>query len=273
MNVLVYSNPEYSIEDDYYFLKLFKDYDNSKLIINFSYEDPHSPELKKLNEYFDLNNVIGEGSELNKLASLKRCVVENISSKGKNLTNRLYDDLDCIEIINQSKKDGYSLNCRYISYIFMQLLLALGFKARWVMCLPMDLRDDECHCVTEVYSKELEKWIVVDAAFDLFYFNKKGIPMNLAEMRKTLIEENKLKFFSPNKEYSYFIQNYWKKNIFRFKYLINNKYNALASSQIEFACLNPDNFVLKNKEFILNGKTNILNYYYNETMFYKGENV
>ncbi len=55
----------------------------------------------------------------------------------------------------------------------MQLLLALGFKARWVMCLPMDLRDDECHCVTEVYSKELEKWIVVDAAFDLFYFNKK----------------------------------------------------------------------------------------------------
>lgn len=271
MNILVYSNPEYSIEDDYYFLNFFKEYDNSEHIIKFFFENHLSLELKKIYNFFNLNLIVGEESELNKLAKLKRWAVDNLSSKGKNLTSRLYDDLNVIEIVEQSKKDGYSLNCRYISYVFMQLVLSLGFKARWVMCLPMDLRDDECHCVTEVYSKELQKWIVVDAAFDLFYFNNKGIPINLEEMRKMLIKENKLKFLSPNKEFSYFVQNYWKKNIFRFKYLINNKSNALASRLIEYACLNPKDFILKNKEFKIRERTNKFNFYYNEKLFYKGE--
>lgn len=271
MNPLVYLNPEYSIEDDYHFLKLFKKYDDKKSIINFKYGDNTISNQLNFDDYTDLNKIIGNGNELSRLAKLKRWVVENASGKGKNLPGRLYDNLNCIDIIRKAKEDGYSLNCRYLSYVYMQLAIFLGFRTRWVMCLPMDLRDDECHCVVEVYSKDLKKWIVVDAALDLFYFSEKGIPLNLLEMRKMLIERNKLKFFSPNKDYSCFVQNYWKKNIFRFKYLINNKINALSLTEIKFACLNPKDFILKDKKFLQNGKKYELNYFYNDRIFYEEE--
>src|SRR5690554_7689625 len=101
MNVLVYSNPVYSIEDDYYFLNFFKEYDNSEHIINFFYENHSSSKLKKIYNYFNLNLIVGKGSELNKLAKLKRWAVDNLSSKGKNLTSRLYDNLNVIEIVEQ----------------------------------------------------------------------------------------------------------------------------------------------------------------------------
>lgn len=67
------------------------------------------------------------------------------------------------------------MNCRYISLIFTQILLAAGFKARWVSCL---------HCVSEVYIEEYRKWIVVDVALNVLYFDKKG---NKVRMKKLTI--------------------------------------------------------------------------------------
>lgn len=51
----------------------------------------------------------------------------------------------------------------------------------------MELNYCECHCVSEVFIEELNKWIVVDVALNLFYFNKRGEILNLYEIRQHIL--------------------------------------------------------------------------------------
>ena len=168
-----YKNMEFSKDDDLYFLKMFKNYSSNETKgIKLKYE-LNSPGLVKIKERWNLTSIMGTGSDIKKILRLKKWAYDLLCFKGNPLCSRRYDSLDCFDIIDTAKREGYSLNCRYISLIFTQILLSVGYKARWVSCLPMELNYNECHCVTEVYVEEYRKWIVIDLALGLLYFNKK----------------------------------------------------------------------------------------------------
>lgn len=94
--------------------------------------------MKQIKEQWNLENVIGSGTEVQRIARLKKWAYELLSFNGKKLESRRYETLNCFETIKSAQSEGYSLNCRYMSLIFTQILLAAGFKARWVSW-PMDL--------------------------------------------------------------------------------------------------------------------------------------
>lgn len=178
MSNLFYDNLEYSLSDSLYFLRLFSKYNhdnNTKINIGFKYGNKDAKGLTLLRQELGLGNIMGTGSELQRLLRILKWAAEYLGFKGKPLDSRRYDKDGWFDTIETAKKEGYCLNCRYISLLFTQILLAVGFKARWVTCLPMELNYKECHCVTEVFVESLNKWIVVDAAYNLLYFDKKGI--------------------------------------------------------------------------------------------------
>ncbi len=268
-----YEQAEYGVEDDLRYLKLFSEYDN--VVRDNSHcpvflFDIDSPGIQKIKKIWDIDNVAGDGTELQKIGRLKKWANQLLCFKGLKLESRRYDKLDCFDTISLAKKEGYSLNCRYISLIFTQILLAAGFKARWVSCLPMELNYNECHCVTEVYINELKKWIVVDVAFNLLYFDKMGNLLNLYELRQHILTETKFRVFSLTPEHFQYVWEYWTRHVFRFKFLLENTYSMLLNANKTFVFLNPKNFIVNNKRIISNNQeiTNFLQFY-NSEFFWK----
>lgn len=261
-----YKDTEYSSKDDYYFLNHYKDYCicseiNKKL--EFNYSTTNKGTFLK----FDLIKIAGKGNELSKLSKLKKWAESILHFSGKPLADQRYDGTYYEDIIFNAQKDGFALNCRYISFIFTQILLSAGFKARWVICKSMDLRDTECHCVTEVFVNTLDKWIVIDPAFRKMYFNRKGDILNLVEIRQLLAKGENIRFVSHDKEYSKVLQLYWIKNSFRFCYCASELESIYNSPKVSFWCLNPKGYKMINRTVKLK-KLVRFEFYDNVNLFY-----
>ncbi len=143
----IYADLNYSHEDNLYFLNLFSKYDDSQSDekLQFLFEDKNSSELIRVSKILNLENIVGFGDELQKLSKLKQYASDILSFDGRFLRNREFEYMNSLEIIDSAKKLGFSLNCRYKSFIFTQILLSVGYKARWVRCLPFDLRTSDAH--------------------------------------------------------------------------------------------------------------------------------
>ncbi len=273
-----YQYAEYGLDDDYRFLSLYPEYDNKGIVPfdfpEFTFEKENSPGLSRIRNEWDIIRVMGEGSELQRILKLKKWAFDLLCFPGKKLESRRYDHMDCFETIKTAKKERYSLNCRYISVIFTQILLAAGFRARWVSCLPMELNYCECHCVTEVFIFSLRKWIVVDLALNLLYFDRSNTVLNLYEMKSHILMRQPLRIQAASKERFEYIQEYWVRHVFRFKFLLNSKYNMLAAKNKIYVFLNPKGFVVDNKEIIHSDSdsTKLLHFYDNR-LFWGEENV
>ncbi len=107
----------------------------------------------------------------------------------------------------------------------------------------------------------------MDAAFNLFYFDNKGTPLGLIEMRNRFTHGETIKFISQNAWLKQDLLLYWIKNLFRFNYAINNRYNMLCEPITEYACLNPEGFVMENRLVEIDGRTTSYHYYYNDALF------
>ena len=268
----MYKNSEVSSEDDLYFLRLFSEYDHTaKQSVQMKFEKTKIQDQERLTKTLGLEVLKKDDDEIKKIIELKKWAVRNLSFKGEMIKTREFDYLDCLEIIEKAKSNGNALNCRYITLVFTQILLTMGFKARLICCMSMDLRDTECHWVTEVYINQLRKWIVVDIPLDFFYFDAKGNLLNLIEMRRMIVKGENIRLISTNREHILFTQQYWRKNIFRFKFLEINKYNMLMSENKHYLVLNPKGFIMQNKKRI-NEKNHVIqiSYYYDERLFWEG---
>ena len=165
---------------DYKSLKYYSvDLDRQEKVINFF-------GLKKINEI---------DNELTKLSMLNKWAYKYFHSDGEPIKDRRYDGLNIFDLFLQSKNENKSLNCRYISMIFTQILSSLNFYSRWIIIKPHDINDCECHCLTEVYVFSLKKWIALDPSFGLIYFDKKGTPLNCLELRMNIIQGKKIEVF------------------------------------------------------------------------------
>ncbi len=262
----IYSNIDVSTDDDIYFLKLFGEYDEAaKRMPSVVYADYTDKGMEDIREKFRLEVIDKQDAELKFIMDLKKKAVNLFWFDGEELGEKKYDELSVIDIIDQAKKDNKKLNCRYRAYIFLHMLLACGIKARMVSCMSMDLRYSDCHWVTEVFIEKLKKWIVVDVAMDYIYFDERGLPLNLFEIRDRILNNKRIKFFSTNVEHILFTQEYWKKNIFRFRFVRENTCNFLRGREIYFMGLNPKRFVMKNKVYTDNNRQIHCQYYYNAT--------
>ena len=63
------------------------------------------------------------------------------------------------------------------------VLLAIGWRSRFVACIGHDPEDPDCHVVTAVFAESLGRWIMLDAAFNCYFTNGEGEILGLQEVR------------------------------------------------------------------------------------------
>jgi len=145
-------------------------------------------ELKRLRTDFKLDKVVADGkTEFEKFLLLKRWV----RSRWNHGWNNSNPPLNAYEILKRAEK-GETFTCGYYSHVLCECYRSLGYPSRR---LSIKVNDTEFpanpfnygHTITEVWSNEFCKWIVMDADLNCYY-EKDGIPLSALEIRRAWLK-------------------------------------------------------------------------------------
>ncbi|MCL1943608.1 MAG: transglutaminase domain-containing protein [Candidatus Azobacteroides sp.] len=185
----------------------------------FTYEPMSNGRLKSVREYFKLDSVAGQGDEISKIIRLKTWVHNTIRHDGNHRPE--CSEYDAMDLYNYYKTTGRGVNCRMLAIVLNECYLSMGFKSRYVTCLPEDKNDADCHVITCVYSQTLNKWVWMDPTFNACPTDENGTLLSIEEVRGRLIENKPIvlnedaNWNNENKQTkSYYIDIYMAKNLY-----------------------------------------------------------
>jgi len=247
---LLYSSCEKYDEDYQQYLDRLKEYSsyNNEETCNysFSYMDQDDANLQHIKQKYDLETIAGNGDELSRITNLMFWVNENLEHDGT--AEKPYPP-NAENIIETCVRENRGVNCRMLATILNEFYLAMGFRSRFVTCMPYEHNFTDCHVVTIVHSNQLNKWIMMDPSFAGYFQDENDVYMDLAEVREKLINGESLlisDFLNHNgdtytkQEYKTYIT----KNLFRFNCPENSEYNyeALNFNERQYIELIPLNY-------------------------------
>jgi hypothetical protein len=92
-----------------------------------------------------------------------------------------WNALTVLDWIRAGKTGGF---CAQYAQVFLQSLAALGFTARYI---EIGSRENPyAHYLTEVWSNDFDKWVVMDADFNV-HFERNGVPLSAVEIHDALV--------------------------------------------------------------------------------------
>lgn len=213
-------------------LKKAKNYNTGEKrdIPKFTYQKPDNPNLMELRKGFKLDSIAGTGNEISKILNLMHWIHQLIPHDGQHENPVVKNAMSMITVC---KKDNRGLNCRGLGTVLNECYLSMGFKSRFITCMPKDTIFDDCHVINVVYSNDLGKWIWLDPTHDAFVMNETGELLSVEEVRDRVISGKPLilnptanwnnKVSTTKKEYLY---NYMAKNLYRIECPLNSEYNV-----------------------------------------------
>ena len=158
--------------------------------VDFYYDNPTEDNLQKLRDMYDLETIAGKGSELTRIINLMSWVY---SLAGHANEPKIPLERNSFTLIHLAKIEHQHNNCYMKTVILNEVYLSLGFYSRHTHLLPHSNEEEESHFITSVYSKSLEKWILMDPDFGAYVTDKKGTILGVSEIRKYLIEGEPMK--------------------------------------------------------------------------------
>jgi len=150
----------------------------------FKYEEAKSFNLPWVKYYFKLDSIAGNGDEISKIINLMTWVHDNIRHDGSNYP---LCEFDAIDIYNYHKSTGKGVNCRMLAITLNEFYLAMGFKSRYVSCLPENIYSQDCHVINCVYSNTLQKWLWMDPTINAYWKDENGNLLSIEEVRERYI--------------------------------------------------------------------------------------
>lgn len=247
-------------------------YSDKREVPKFTYQSMKDSNLVKLRMHFKLDSIAGEGNEISKLLNLMHWMHTAVPHDGQNGNPEIKNALSMIPLC---KKENRGLNCRGLAIVLNECYLAMGFKSRFVTCLPKDSIVEECHVINTVYSYDLQKWIYLDPTHDAYVMDENGILLGISEVRERLITGGKM-ILNPNANWNNkvsslkedYINRYMAKNLYRLECPLKSEFDLETASKskkyisLELLPLDGYNQNLEsyeNKEkdvFFINYKTN-----------------
>jgi hypothetical protein len=215
-----------------YVLKKAEPYVNEKVesLPAFTYQSANAPELLKLKEDFNLDSVAGKGDEVSKLKNLLFWVHNAVRHDGGSDNPPSRNARDLIAVC---QKENRGVNCRMMATILRDAYQAEGFKARMVTCMPKDTADFDCHVITVVWAKSLNKWVWMDPTFNAYVSDAKGNLLNIEEVRERLINNSDLvlnedaNWNNKSKQTKeYYLGYYMSKNLYWIQCASNSTWNV-----------------------------------------------
>lgn len=98
----------------------------------------------------------------------------------------------CCDIFSEAILKNGAMNCKNMAIVLNAIFLSLGIKSRYIQCLQLERKVDNCHFVVEVYISEIKKWILVDSSYALMFKNVYGDYLSLRELRDILSNEGEV---------------------------------------------------------------------------------
>ena len=152
----------------------------------FEYEDIKNGRIRSVRRNFNLDSIAGQGDEMSRIINIMNWVHNSVRHNG---TNYALCEFDAIDIYNYHKSTGKGVNCRHLAIMLNECYLSMGFKSRFITCLPKREDDDDCHVINSVYSSTLDKWVWMDPSFNAYLKDGEGNFLSIEEVRFRLINE------------------------------------------------------------------------------------
>ncbi len=189
------------------------------------------PEYKELIAGYALDEVVTGTTDLERALHLLHYLSAGLAHCG------YYDNhVECNSLALMDYSFNHperGINCLNKSKILEEACLAFGIYARRVSMMPYSPYDMDNHVVTEVFSKELKKWVMLDPTTDGFCIDSKQTPLSCMEIRESLANNAEIAFVHSLENLkwkkavkdSLEIVSYYAKNVF---YFIVDKYSAFG---------------------------------------------
>lgn len=244
------------------------DYNQTQKFPSFTYQSKNDSNLIKLRTTFNLDSIAGNGSDVDKTINLMHWLHNLVKHDGN---SALPSEKNALALIKICSVDERGINCRGLAITLNECLLCMGYKSRYVTCLPKDSLkiDQDCHVINSVYIPSLKKWIWLDPTFDTYVKDENGQYLSILEVREKIIN-NKPLFISENANWNnttpqtveYYLRQYMAKNLYMLECPIYSKYDLetyATTKQLSFVRLIPVNhleqIVIPVKQTANNGNT------------------
>ena len=166
--------------------------------INFIHDNSH-PKLNLLINNYPIEDIAGSGDDFSKAKKLLHWVSENIYHNGES-GPIAKNSLSLLEYsFNKGIEKG--INCVCLSIVLTECLLAIGLPAKKVFIMPCSPYDGDNHCVTQVYIREINNWVILDPTFNAYFNNEQGDYLSLLELRAHLANQEPI-YFNDEAKYN-----------------------------------------------------------------------
>lgn len=144
-------------------------------------EPLHLPRLEELKQREALEAIVASGeSEFAQILALK----DWVSSQWPAGYPDPYPPWDAITVLDWIRGGVTGGFCAQYAQVLLQSLAALGLQARYVEIGSVD--NPYAHFLTEVWSNEFNKWVLLDPDFNL-HFERNGVPLSALEIHDALV--------------------------------------------------------------------------------------
>lgn len=193
----------------------------------FKYANPNDRDLVRVRQHFNLDSIAGSGDELSKIKNLLLWVHNTVSHDGSSSNPKSKNAIDMVELC---QSQGRGVNCRMMAQILNECYLAMGFKSRFIVCMPRKMIND-CHVINVVYSNTLDKWVWADPTFNAYVTDENGVMLGIGEVRDRM--RNGGQYFL-NKEANWNNQVPQTKEEYLDVYMAKNLYYVVCPSRSEY---------------------------------------
>lgn len=147
----------------------------------FRFESASHPRLVRLRELEGLDRVVQDArSELERFVLL-RDWTKRQWTHSKPRPYPPWDALIILDWIRTGKTGGF---CAQYAVVFLQACLSMGYQGRY---LDINKEGGTGHFVTEVWSNQFAKWVVMDPDYNVHY-EKAGIPLSAVELHNAWVQ-------------------------------------------------------------------------------------
>ena len=154
----------------------FEDGNTEEIIYEFD-----CPEFEELRNQYDLMKIAGKGSDYSRGKRLLHYLAPRLTHSSWYDNHIECNALRLLEYSLNNPEQG--INCLNKAKILVECCLAVGIYARRVSIMPFSPYDFDNHVVTEIYDRELQKWIMLDPTTDGYFVDDRKTPLSLLEMR------------------------------------------------------------------------------------------
>lgn len=154
----------------------------------YSWDSYNSPAFDTLRTAYGLAEIAGrDSSEFNRM----RNILHWVHTRWEHVGDNQCPDADGLKLLRLAEK-GERFRCVEYSVLLANCLTALGYPAR-VVGLQMDpvaFGTGRGHVVTEVWSNEYQKWILLDGQNDNWWVDGDGSVLSADECRWLLLDSS-----------------------------------------------------------------------------------